>query len=108
MDGPCLALWRTLTVTVQMIPPLARSVWPLIQPHRTGKEGNRGGDVFGLTEPFQWSKLGEPVDDFLWLPAEEQVGRSWTGRHGVDADARPRSSLAKTLVIASTPALVAA
>jgi hypothetical protein len=31
MDERCLALWRTLTVPIQTIPPLARSVWPLIQ-----------------------------------------------------------------------------
>src|ERR1700730_9276614 len=61
-------------VAVQMIPPLARSVWPLV-------------------EALQRGELGEAVDDLLRLAMQEQVRRGRPGRDGVDGDAPPAQLL---------------
>src|ERR1700722_14441736 len=53
---------------------------------RAGKEGDRGGDVLGLAEPFEWGRLGQAVDHLLWLAVEEQPGGGRSRRDRVNGD----------------------
>ena len=70
-----------------MIPPLARSTWPLIQPP-SGPARNATALAMscGLAEPLQRRELGEVVDHLLRLAVEEQLGRGRPRRDGVDGD----------------------
>ena len=70
-----------------MIPPLARSTWPLIQPPSgPARKADRVGDVLGLAEPLQRRELGEVIDHLLRLAVEEQLGCRRPRCDGVDRD----------------------
>ena len=70
-----------------MIPPLARSVWPLIQaPSGPARNATASAISSGLAETFQRRHLGQLVDHLLRLAVEEELGRDRPGRDRVDGD----------------------
>ena len=105
-----VTLWRLMSGMVRSMPPLARSVWPLIQaPSGPARKATAAAMSSGCAEPFQRGHLGEAVDHFLRLAVEEQVRRGRPRRDGVDRDVAAAQFLGQDRASSPRPpALVAA
>ena len=76
------------------MPPLARSVWPLIQPAvRSGEEAHGRGDVLGRPETLERRHLRHAIDELGRLALEEQIGRRRPRCDGVDGHVAPAQLL---------------
>ena len=100
--------WRERPLVAgQIMPPLARSVWPLIQPSGPASKED-GGDVLRRAEALQRVHPRRALNQLVRFAVEE---RSVAVRPDAAASTvmlRPRITLAVIAVKVSTAALVAA
>src|ERR1700732_3641668 len=96
-------------VWVQMIPPLARSVWPLIQaPSGPARKATVAAMSAGWPRRSNGASLAKRSTTSCGLPCRNRSVAVGPGATALTVMLRPRSSLARMLVIASTAALVPA
>ena len=93
----------------QMIPPLARSVWPLIQaPSGPARKATASAMSSGWPSRSSGASLARRSITSCGLPLRNSLVAVGPGAIALTVMFRPRSSLVRMLVIASTAALVAA
>src|SRR6185437_4862287 len=98
-----------LWVWVQMIPPLARSTWPLIQaPSGPARKATALAMSWGWPRRSSGASLVRLSITACGLPSRNSAVAVGPGAMALTVMLRPRSSLARIWVMASTPALVAA
>ena len=94
---------------IRSIPPLARSVWPLIQaPSGPARKATAAAMSSGWPSRSSGAILARRSISSCGLPSRNSSVAVGPGATALTVMLRPRSSLARTLVIASTAALVAA
>src|SRR6185312_7036618 len=94
---------------VQMIPPLARSTWPLTQPPSfPARNATTSAISPGWPRRSNGASLARRSISSGDLPLRNSSVAVGPGATALTVMLRPRSSFASTLVIASTAALVAA